>query len=60
MTIVDDDDDDEPCIVVCRGLPVCQLSGQEAVEAQQAGCPWCKRVWVNEDGTETIYDIAVQ
>ena len=41
-------------IVVCQGLPRCDLEGDEAVEAQQNGCMWCKRIVLHEDGSETV------
>jgi hypothetical protein len=45
--------DAEPATIwVCQGPPRCALEGDEAVAAQQAGCVWCKRVVIFEDGTE--------
>lgn len=38
---------------VCAGPPVCLLEDDEAVEAQKAGCPWCRRIRIDEDGNET-------
>jgi hypothetical protein len=44
----------EPQVIVCQGPPRCDLEGDTAIEAQEAGCKWCKRISVHEDGTETI------
>lgn len=43
---------DDPIITVCAGPPKCLLVDDEAVEAQQAVCPICKRIRVKPDGTE--------
>lgn len=51
-----DDDEGDPIICVCQGPPVCDLQGDAAVAAQQAGCLWCKRIIVHEDGTETVLE----
>lgn len=51
-----DDDDDAPLIIVCQGPPVCMLQGDEAEASQRAGCPWCKRIIVHPDGTDTVTD----
>lgn len=40
-------------IIVCQGPPRCDLQGDAAVEAAQAGCVWCKRIRIHADGTET-------
>lgn len=42
-------------IIVCAGPPLCELEGDEAVQAQQDGCPICRRICIHEDGTETEY-----
>jgi hypothetical protein len=39
-------------VIVCQGPPRCALSGDEAVEAQRAGCPWCDRCFVTDEQTE--------
>ena len=44
----------DPCIIVCQGPPICLLVGDEAVQTAEAGCPWCKRITVHKDGSETI------
>ena len=35
--------DEAPQIVICQGPPCCDLEDDEAVAAQEAGCPWCER-----------------
>ncbi len=40
-------------IHVCAGPPQCALEGDAAVEAQKAGCVWCKRIIIDNDGRET-------
>lgn len=44
----------DPLVIVCQGPPVCLLVDREAVKAQLAGCPWCKRIICHVDGKETI------
>lgn len=43
-------------IIVCQGPPRCDLEGDEAVMAQDAGCPFCMRIVVNEDGNEQVIE----
>ena len=45
---------DTTTIHICAGPPVCSLQDDEAVAAQVAGCVWCKRIRIDEDGNETI------
>lgn len=47
---------DDPIVIVCQGPPICDLEGEAAIEAQENGCPWCKRIIVHEDGTETVVE----
>lgn len=44
----------ETLITVCQGPPRCDLMGDEAVAAQLAGCPWCKRIYLSESGSERV------
>lgn len=47
---------DEPGTVhICCGPPKCLLEDDAAVANQLAGCPLCKRIIINPDGTETEY-----
>lgn len=39
-------------VIVCQGPPACPLEGDEAVANAEAGCVWCKRIMVFDDGTE--------
>lgn len=39
-------------IHVCQGPPRCDLQGEDAVKAQVAGCIWCKKIRLFDDGTE--------
>ena len=50
----DPDDEPDPMITVCQGPPVCNLTGEHAIEAIEAGCPWCTRRIQHPDGTETV------
>jgi hypothetical protein len=50
--------DEDPIITVCQGRPRCDLQGDEAVAAQMAGCPWCKRITVHPNGSETTTEPA--
>ena len=47
--------DDDPIIgtiIVCAGPPACMLEGDAAVEAQTAGCLWCKTIDIYASGRE--------
>lgn len=48
------DDETAPRVIVCQGPPVCDLQGDDAVRAQEAGCVWCQVITVHQDGTETV------
>lgn len=37
------DEDDAPKVIICQGPPICDLQGDEAEDAMEAGCPWCRR-----------------
>lgn len=52
------DNDKTTIIHCCQGPPSCNLEGLEAIEAQLAGCPFCKRIIVFEDGTTHEHDPA--
>lgn len=41
------EDDDVARIFVCQGPPRCDLHGDEAVAAQEAGCPFCRVIYVD-------------
>lgn len=47
---------DDPMVVVCQGPPACMLEGDEAEAEMEAGCRWCKRIIVHDDGTETVIE----
>jgi hypothetical protein len=49
--------DRHPEIIVCAGSPSCHLDGDEAVAAQMAGCPICRRIICHPDGSETEYRV---
>ena len=49
-----DPDRDLGEIIVCQGPPRCDLEGDDAIEAQMGGCPWCKRIVIHADGSETV------
>jgi hypothetical protein len=54
--IADDLDDYEPFdVIICQGWPHCMLEDEAAVQKQKDGCPLCRRLRVNLDGTETEY-----
>lgn len=51
---IDVDVSDGPALViVCAGPPACQKQDLEAVAAQKAGCVWCRRIMIDEEGRET-------
>jgi hypothetical protein len=43
----------DPQVIVCQGPPRCMLQDDDAVAAIEAGCVWCRRITVHEDGSET-------
>lgn len=45
---------DDPLVLHCQGSPICDLQEDDAINAQQHGCIWCKRIVLHEDGTETV------
>lgn len=47
-------DESPPQIIVSQGPPRCDLQDDEAVAAQVAGCPWCRRITVYPDGREEV------
>jgi hypothetical protein len=42
--------DGPPEVIACAGPPACLLEGDDAVAAAQAGCQWCRRITVGENG----------
>lgn len=54
-----DPDDEDPMVTVCAGPPLCLLEGDEAVASAQNGCPWCKRIVLHPDGSETVTEAAL-
>jgi len=48
--------DPDPEVIVCQGPPVCHLTNEQAIAAQQAGCRWCKRIILHYDGSETVIE----
>lgn len=50
-----EDGEDPATIYICQGPPVCDFEGDAAVDAQKAGCLWCRRdtligdQWVTEE-----------
>lgn len=38
----------------CQGPPRCGLEGDDAVAAAIAGCPWCRRIIIDDDGNERV------
>jgi hypothetical protein len=41
-------------VFVCQGPPRCMLEDDEAMDAQIAGCIWCRVTTIHDDGTETV------
>lgn len=46
--------DENYIVTVCQGPPRCDLTGQEAIDAKIAGCPWCERITIAPDGSERV------
>lgn len=42
-----------PTVVICQGPPRCMLQNEDAVKAIEAGCVWCRRITLHDDGSET-------
>lgn len=47
-------DDINGIVTVCQGPPRCDLEGDEAYEVANAGCPWCERITIYADGSESV------
>ena len=47
-------------VIVCAGAPDCELQGDDAIKAANDGCPLCRHIVINEDGTETEYQRKAQ
>lgn len=41
-------------LYVCEGKPWCFLHGEEAIEAQKEGCPWCTMYFVDTETDEIV------
>lgn len=46
-------------VVVCAGPPVCMLQAEEADAEMSAGCPLCRRIRIESDGTQTEFKAKV-
>lgn len=46
--------EEAPTIVMCQGPPRCDKQGDEAVAQAEAGCLWCERHTLQEDGSWAI------
>lgn len=53
---MDADVSDFVTIWVCQGPPRCLLEGDDAVAAQELGCPFCKQIRIDDDGNETTIE----
>ena len=49
--------DDRPEVIVCAGPPDCDLEDEAAVKAAQAGCPMCRHLKINPDGSTEEYRV---
>lgn len=57
MNEADDEEIDEgecSVTIVCSQLPYCDLRGDKALRAQQGGCIWCARIYVEPDGRKVV------
>jgi len=42
------DDDETANLIICKGPPMCDLEGDEAIANQERGCLLCREeLWVN-------------
>lgn len=41
-------------LFVCQGPPRCDLVGDAAILAQEADCPFCRKIHYDEDFNQTI------
>ena len=49
--------DCRPLVIVCAGPPDCDLEDDDAIAAANAGCPKCRRMLVNSDGSVDEYKV---
>lgn len=47
-------------VISCAGPPKCLFTGDDAVAAQEAGCPNCRRFDIDAEGNEIEYRAKVQ
>lgn len=56
MSEPEDDDDDPVAAVVysCQGPPACDFQSRDGHDPSEhmKNCPWCKRFYMMQDGTE--------
>lgn len=53
MSCIDPDARPYDEIAICQGPPRCDLVGDAAIAAINAGCPFCRRIRIDEDGNES-------
>lgn len=51
-----EDNDESYTITVCQGPPRCDLTGDAAEAAQRAGCPFCRRIYGDGEGGESVVE----
>lgn len=44
------------CVIICQGPPRCDLEGNEAKKAQDAGCLFCTRIYGDGEGGERVVE----
>jgi len=44
--------DESAMVIACQGPPRCELEWEDAIAAMKAGCVWCRRITICDDGSE--------
>lgn len=47
-------------VVCCQGPPQCLFQGDEAIRNAQQGCPLCRHIVIEPDGSEYEYQVPAQ
>lgn len=47
-------------VVCCAGPPQCLFQGDEAIRNAQQGCPLCRHIVIEPDGSEYEYKMPAQ
>lgn len=47
-------------VICCEGPPMCPFEDDEAIQNAQQGCPLCRHIVIEPDGSESEYKVKAQ